>query len=143
MKIQLMWGLFPFSVDTIPHELFKLSTSYKYAENSRVGETNSLQYLGKNNDIVTLEGALFPLITGGRNIVELFKVQAELGTAFPLIEGTGRIYGMFVCTSVEETSKYLEANNAANRIDFTIAFKRDGDESFSLGGIVSSLVSLI
>ena len=140
----MMWGLFPFSADSIPYEEFDLSTSFKYAENSKVGAPNSLQYLGKGNDEITLKGVLLPLVTGGRNVVDIFKMQAEMGYAFPLIESSGRIHGTFVCTSVTETSKYFESNAAPNRIDFTISFKRDDDSALNYASILTTqLVSLI
>lgn len=144
MQISMMWGLFPFSVQTMPHEEFEKTTTFKYAENNRIGKSNSLQFMGKGNDEITLKGVLFPMVTGGRNVVDLFKIQSELGIAFPLIESSGRIHGTFVCTSVAETCKYLESNNAPNRIDFTISFKRSGDDILDYASIITTqLVSLI
>ncbi|EAN5458940.1 oxidoreductase [Salmonella enterica] len=50
--------------------------------------------------------------------------MADTGKAWPLIEGTGFIYGMFVITSLSRTRTFLSPNGHACKIEFTLTLKR-------------------
>jgi phage protein U len=54
--------------------------------------------------------------------------MADSGQAWMLVQGTGRIYGTYVITSMTEGRTIFEANGDAARIDFSITLKRT-DES--------------
>ncbi len=49
--------------------------------------------LGPDNDQLTLSGVLMPEVTGGRLSLLALELMAEQGKAWPLIEGSGTIYG--------------------------------------------------
>ncbi|MOA68720.1 Phage P2 GpU [compost metagenome] len=50
--------------------------------------------------------------------------MADTGLSWPLIEGTGFIYGMFVITSLSKTRTVFFKDGAARRIEFTLSLKR-------------------
>ncbi|ECF6066090.1 oxidoreductase [Salmonella enterica subsp. diarizonae] len=50
--------------------------------------------------------------------------MADTGKAWPLIEGTGFIYGMFVITSLSRTRTFFSPNGHASKIEFTLTLKR-------------------
>lgn len=52
---------------------------------------------------MTLSGVLLPELTGGRLSLLALEVMANQGKAWPLIEGSGMIYGMFVVESLSLT----------------------------------------
>ncbi len=45
-------------------------------------------------------------VTGGRWSLLTLQLMAEQGQAWPLIEGTGTIYGMFVIESISKHSEF-------------------------------------
>lgn len=140
MKIQMMWGFFPFSLESLPYEQFSKKTNYKYGSNSRVGTRDAQQFLGAGDETIVLSGKLLPMITGGRNAVELLKLQASSGKPFPLIERTGRIHGNYICVNTNEVARQFEHTGAPHIVDFTLEFKRVGDDLLGTMGVITSQI---
>lgn len=129
-------GLFVFMLETVPYQELHLQRSWRFPSNSRVGLRPSLQFAGPDTDTLTLSGVLLPELTGGRLSLYALEQIAELGRAWPLIEGSGTIYGMFVIESLSQTKAEFFSNGACRRIEFTLTLKR-ADES--LGEMFGSL----
>ncbi|GAA5104389.1 phage tail protein [Wohlfahrtiimonas larvae] len=140
MKIQMVWGFFPFSLESLPYEKFDKKSGYKYAFNSRVGTSDAPQFLGKGEEIITLTGKLLPFVTGGRNAIELLRLQASSGQGFPLIERTGRIHGNYICLNADEVARQFEHTGAPHIVDFSIQFRRVGDDLLGAMGVITSQV---
>lgn len=79
---------------------------------------------------------LLPEITGGRLSLFALEQIAELGRAWPLIEGSGTIYGMIVIESLSQTKADFFSNGVCRRIEFTLTLKRTDE---SLGEMFGSL----
>ncbi|EMZ3830149.1 phage tail protein [Salmonella enterica] len=92
--------------------------------NSRVGQRPATQFLGVDEETITLSGELYPELTGGTLSLMTLQWMADTGKAWPLIEGTGFIYGMFVITSLSRTRTFFSPNGHASKIEFTLTLKR-------------------
>ena len=101
-----------------------------------MGLRPSTQFLGPENDTLTLSGTLIPELTGGRLSLFALEQMAELGKAWPLIEGSGTIFGMFVIESLSQTRSEFFRDGACRRIEFTLTLKRVDE---SLGEMFGSL----
>ena len=123
-------GMFVFMLKTVPYQELQLQRSWRFPANSRVGVRPSLQFLGPDNDTLTLSGVLLPEIFGGRLTLYALEQIAELGRAWPLIEGSGTIYGMYVIESLSQTKAEFFSNGECRRIEFTLTLKR-ADESLA------------
>ncbi|EQC0318709.1 phage tail protein, partial [Yersinia enterocolitica] len=88
------------------------------------------QFLGVDSEKITLSGVLLPELTGGRLSLLALEVMANQGKAWPLIEGSGMIYGMFVVESLSLTRSLFFADGSARRIEFTLNLLRV-DESLT------------
>jgi len=55
--------------------------------------------------------------------------MAGTGGAWPLIEGSGRIYGLWVIESITETKTLFFQDGTPRRIEFSIALKRVDDDT--------------
>ena len=88
------------------------------------------QFLGVNEEKITLSGVLMPEITGGKLSLMALNLMADEGKAWPLLEGSGTIYGMFVVNSVSETHTEFFSNGAPRKIEFTLTLTRV-DESLA------------
>ncbi len=143
MKIQMVWGFFPFSLESLPYEGFSKKGSYKYGSNSRVGARDAKQFLGPGEETVILTGKLLPMITGGRNAIELLRLQASFGQGFPLIERTGRIHGNYICVNADEVARQFEHTGAPHVVDFSLEFKRVGDDMLGALGMITSQISVL
>ncbi len=66
---------------------------------------------------ITLQGVLLPALAGGVLSLDTLRSMADTGKAYPLIEGTGRIYGVWVIESLSETRTIFFGDGAARRIE--------------------------
>ncbi|MCO7508937.1 phage tail protein [Serratia fonticola] len=128
--MMLILGLFVFRLQTLPYQTMQRNVDYRWSSNSRIGLRPALQFLGVGEEKITLSGVLMPEITGGKVSLQLLDAMAAEGRAWPMLEGTGTIYGMFVVNSVSETRTEFFSDGSARRIEFSLTLTRV-DESLS------------
>ena len=128
--MMMVLGLYVFMLRTVPYQELQYQRSWRHAANSRVNRCPSTQFLGPDNDMLTLSGVLMPEITGGRLSLLALEQMAEQGKAWPLIEGSGTIYGMYVIEGLNQTKTEFFCDGMPRRIEFTLSLKRV-DESLS------------
>lgn len=140
----LILGMFVFKLDTLPYQSFQRQIAWRHPTNSRVGTSPASQFLGRDNDKITLDGVLLPELTGGTVSLALLEAMADGGKAWPLIEGTGMIYGMFVVESLNTTRTVFFRDGAARKIEFSLSLKRvDESRTELIGRIGANLRSLV
>ncbi|MGO3395548.1 MAG: phage tail protein [Serratia proteamaculans] len=122
--MMMVLGLFVFMRQTAPYQNFEQQIGWRHPSNSRVGQRPATQFLGQDDETITLSGTLLPEFTGGTLSLEALRLMADTGLSWPLIEGTGFIYGMFVITSLSKTRTVFFKDGAARRIEFTLSLKR-------------------
>lgn len=133
-------GLFIFQLRTVPYQELQRQSEWRHAANSRLGCRPVRQYIGPGNDSITLSGTLKPEITGGPVTLDMLRVMADTGRAWLLMEGSGKIYGMYVIEKISETKKDFFKDGAARTIDFTIELARIDDSRMDLLGDIVSVV---
>lgn len=101
--MMLALGMFVFMRQTLPYQTLQRDAEYRWPSNSRVGKRDAFQFLGVGEEKITLAGMLYPELTGGRMTMTTIRLMAEEGRAWPLLDGTGMIYGMYVINSVSDT----------------------------------------
>jgi len=126
----LTLGFFVFQLQTVPYQSLQRSVDYRWPSNSRIGQRPTVQFLGVSEEKITLSGVLMPEITGGRLSLLALNVMADEGKAWPLLEGSGTIYGMFVVNSISETRTEFFSDGSARKIEFTLTLTRV-DESLT------------
>jgi phage protein U len=138
-------GLFVFATATLPYQQLQRTTSWRHPSNSRLGLRPARQFMGPGDDSITLSGTLYPELTGGRVSLAMVRAMAETGKAWPLIEGSGAFYGLWVVESIDETGSVFFADGSARKIDFSLKLARKDDEAVDnmLGSISSSLLAML
>ncbi|WP_192457697.1 phage tail protein [Musicola keenii] len=126
--MMMMLGLFPFMLSTTPYQSLEQQLTWRHVKNERVGKFARYQYVGPGDDKVTLSGELYPEITGGDMSLSMLTAMASTGKAWPLIEGTGRIYGMYVITGINETRSLFFDNGKARHISFSLSLERVNED---------------
>lgn len=136
-------GMFVFTLKTVPYQELQQQKEWRHASNNRVGKRPSLQFVGPDTDTITLSGVLMPAITGGSLSMLALETMAETGKGWPLIEGSGTIYGMYVISSMSRTKSEFFSDGAPRKVEFTITLKRV-DESLSemLGDLSGQMIQL-
>ncbi|WP_201779376.1 phage tail protein [Chromobacterium subtsugae] len=136
-------GLFVFMMDTLPYQDFKQKYAWRWPANGRVGRRPAYQFLGADEETISLSGRLLPELTGGDTSLTLLKLMADQGKAWPLIEGTGAIYGFYVVESLDITRQDFFSDGKARALDFTLALKRVDDSLLdSLGALARGVLEL-
>lgn len=116
-------GLFVFSLRTASYQELQRVTNWRHPSNSRVGDSPAYQFIGKGEDTITLKGSIMHELTGSRNTLETVRSMGDTGKAYTLIEGTGKLYGLVIIESLDDTKTFFFEDGAARKTDFTITLK--------------------
>lgn len=133
-SMMMTLGMFVFSLPTLAYQDFSRQTSYRHASQSRIGVRPGSQYLGPGDDKITLSGWFSPELSHGLISMDTLRLMANQGEAWPLIEGTGRIYGLWVIEDLEEKKTIFFPDGMPRRIEFTLQLKRVDDNRVDLLG---------
>ncbi|MFZ5548065.1 MAG: phage tail protein [Pseudomonadota bacterium] len=121
------FGQFTFSLETLAYQQLERAAEWRHPSNSLVGAAPASQFTGPGDDTTTLNGTLHPAFKGDPQSLDLLREMANSGKAWPLVSGTGRVYGAYVITSLREAETNHLANGTPTRIDFTLMLKRVDD----------------
>lgn len=130
----LALGMFVFMRQTLPHQTLQRDAEYRWPSNSRVGKRDSFQFLGPGEEKISLAGTLYPELTGGKLTMTAIRLMADQGCAWPLLDGTGTIYGMYVINNISETGSLFFADGTPRKIDFTLTLTRVDESLAALYG---------
>ena len=136
-------GMFIFSLETLAYQELQRQTEWRHGSTSRIGTNPARQFLGRGEDSISMPGILLPALAGSPLSLDTLRAMADTGKAWPLIEGTGRILGIWVIENISETKTLFFQDGAARRIEFTIALKRIDDGRVDLLGAAVSTASNI
>lgn len=122
--MMLTLGFFVFERRTLPYQSLKHDASYTWGANERIGQRGAYQFTGIGEESVSLTGTVYSEMTGGKVSLYLLRLMAESGVPWPLLDGNGIPYGIFVITKVSETGTEHLPDGTARKIDFTVELKR-------------------
>ncbi|KAF0810425.1 phage P2 GpU protein [Alcanivorax sp. S71-1-4] len=129
-------GMFVFQRSSVPYQELNRQTDWRHASNARLGARPVRQYIGPGDDNITLSGELRPEITGGSMSLDALRAMGDTGKAYVLIDGTGRLYGLYEVDSLSETQREFFEDGTPRAIRFSLALRR------SDAGIVDNLGNL-
>lgn len=127
-------GMFIFSLPTLAYQELQRQTDWRHPSSSRVGTNPARQFAGRGDDIITLPGVVLPELAGTPISLDALRYMADTGKAWPLVEGTGRILGIWVIESITETRTLFFQDGAARRIEFSIKLTRIDDGKIDMLG---------
>ncbi|WP_312668991.1 phage tail protein [Stutzerimonas nitrititolerans] len=120
-------GMFIFSLETLAYQEFQRQTAWRHGKTARIGTNPARQFMGRDDDTITLPGVLLPALAGAQISLDTLRYMADTGKAWPLVEGTGKIYGTWVIESLSETRTLFFRDGQARRIEFTLSLVRIDD----------------
>lgn len=126
-------GQFVFSLNTLAYQEMQRQTNWRHGANSRIGARAALQFMGPGDDTITLPGVILPEF-GQRTSLDEVHDMADTGEPFVLVDGAGRVYGLFVITDKSETGSVFDQLGRPKRIEFSITLKRVDDNTISTSG---------
>lgn len=143
ISLMMILGLFPFGMKTTPYQQLQKQMSWRHPSTSRVGKRPARQFVGPGDSTITLSGVLYPEITGGKISLMALELMADTGKAWPLIEGTGLYYGLYVIEELSQTDSVFFPDGAPRKIEFSMKLTRVDDEPNMLGQISNSLLGAL
>lgn len=126
--MMMILGMFPFALQTTPYQTSNQVNTWRHVKNDRVGKSPRYQYIGPDEEPITLSGTLYPEISGGDVSLTTLETMAYTGRAWPLIEGTGKIYGMYVIDGLTQNRTEFFQDGKARKIDFTLSLKKVSED---------------
>ena len=135
--MQMVLGGFVFTMQTATFQTLKFNTRWKWVENDRAGNSPAYQYNGRGQQTMSLDGDLFPEITGGRLSLDALRALADTGLAWPLIDGEGFLYGAWFIGEIDEQRHNMFADGAPRKITFSVALTRYDSSQIDKLGVLS------
>jgi phage protein U len=132
--MMLALGMFVFSLHTAAYQEMQRQTDWRHASNNRIGAGPARQFLGRGEDAITLPGVILPELAGSVLSLDALRLMANTGKAWPMVEGSGRIYGLWVIESLSETKTLFFRDGTPRRIEFNLNLKRIDDDRIDLLG---------
>lgn len=120
-------GMFIFEIPTLAHDELQRKAQWVHARSGRVGARDATQYVGPGAETVSLSGAVYSEITDGAVCIDELRAMADDGDAYPLLDGTGLVFGNYVIETIDERHAGIMADGRARRIDFAIDLLRVDD----------------
>ncbi|WP_433589642.1 phage tail protein [Pseudomonas koreensis] len=136
--MMLALGMFVFSLSTAAYQELQRQTEWRHASSSRVGAAPAHQFVGRGEDSITLPGVILPELAGSALSLDALRLMANTGKAWPMVEGSGRIYGLWIIESLSETKTIFFRDGTPRRIEFTLSLKRIDDNRIDLIGAGTS-----
>ncbi len=121
-------GMFIFDLPTLAHNELQRRASWRHTRSARVGARDATQYVGPGEETVSLSGAVYAEIADGRVSIDDLRDMAASGEAWPLLDGTGTLFGDYVIEAIDERHAHLMTGGRAQRIDFAIDLLRVDDQ---------------
>lgn len=140
--MMMIYGMFVFSIPTATYQSLQRSNTWNHASNNRVGDMPAYQYVGKGEDSITLEGSIVPEFGAPMSLTAM-RLMADTGKSFPLISGTGKIYGLWVIESLSETQTYFFKNGKPRLVEFSLTLKKTQTAGVLVGNVLGSIVGSI
>lgn len=126
--MMMILGMFVFALKTIPFQSLEQGSNWRHVKNDRVGKSPRYQYIGPGEDNITLSGEVYQEISSGDLSLSALRAMAYTGKAWPLIDGSGTIYGMYVITRINETRTDFFSDGKARKIAFTLNLERVSED---------------
>ena len=138
--MMLSIGLFVFEIHTAAYQQLQHATSQRWAANNRIGARPAYQYLGPGEESVTLNGTLYPEVTGGLFDLSMLEKMAASGKAHTLIGGDGSLHGLWFIDTITSTQTVFFKDGRPRKIDFTLQMKRTDDDRVDRLGELSGYI---
>lgn len=118
------WGVLQFEVMPLNLHEADHETATDWAHKEIAGAAIYREWVGENDETLTVRGRLFPYRIGGMSNIELFEAQRRGGIANMLIRGDGSVLGWFVCEKLVRAHTYLSSQGVGQQISFEAVLVR-------------------
>lgn len=140
--MMMIFGMFVFSMNTAAYQQLQRTTQWRHASSDRVGDMPAYQFVGRGEDTITLEGSIVPQF-GMPSSITALRAMGDTGKAFALISGTGKVFGMYILTDLQETQTVFFKDGIPRQIDFNLTLRQVQPTTSTVGNVVGSLLGFL
>ena len=134
--------MFPFSIPTAVYQQLQRSTNWRHPSNSRVGDMPAYQFIGRGEDTISLEGSIVPEF-GSQMSITALRVMGDTGKAWPLISGTGKVFGLYHIDDLQETQTIFFPEEKKKKIEFSLKMTQAQKPGTLIGNTAGKLIGLL
>lgn len=125
----LTLGPYTFALSTAAYQSLERQTAWEWATQERTGRAPARQFTGPGDDRITLEGTIYPQFRGGLRQMDRLRAEAGRGVPHLLMDGTGRVLGLWVVEAITERHGGPDREGNPRRIDFTLTLGAYGEDA--------------
>ena len=140
--MMMIFGVFIFSLKTASYDQLQRKTAWRHASNARVGDMPASQFLGRGDDTITLSGSIVPEF-GSQMSISALRLMGDTGTAFPLIGGKGKVFGLYRIDDLQETQTYFFKDGKPRKIEFSMTLTQTMKAGTLVGNTLGRMVGLV
>lgn len=135
--------------DTPNFQSINRDTSYSWTAQPRLGRDLAMQFTGPSEDVISVEGVLYPFMFGGVKTIAALRESGRAGKPLDLVRYygfsdpseksnsampsvmMGSVLGKYVIRRVRTAETKIGSIGAANKIEFTIELAFFGEDQTS------------
>ena len=125
----LALGDYRFSLSTAAYRELRRETAWRWESQPRLGRPPAWQFLGRGEDVVRLNGVIYPHFRGGLGQVEAMRMAADRAEPLLLVAGDGTVMGRWVVRRIAETQAETWADGRPKRQSFELELAAYGDDA--------------
>jgi phage protein U len=118
------WGDLRFDVEPFNVHETDHATDTDWARKEIVGAAIYREWVGENDEEITLRGRVFPYRIGGLSELEIMEACRYHGVANTLIRGDGQMLGWYVIEQLARAHRFLGAEGVGQLVNFEATFAR-------------------
>lgn len=127
-RIMMALGDFRFEVGTAAYQQLSRSQSYRWEKQGRIGRLPAMQFTGADLQAVEMKGTIYPAFRGGLGQTQAMREMAGKGEPLDLVDGTGKVWGLYVILDVAEDQSVFLDDGRPRRVDFTLKLSEYGED---------------
>lgn len=117
-------GTYRFALDSAAYQELTRQSEYRWARQERIGRNDALQYTGPGAETMEMRGVIYPHFRGGLGQLDSMRATAGLGLPMLLVDGRGRILGLWCIEAVSEQQAIFAARGAPLKQEFDMRITR-------------------
>lgn len=127
-KIMMGLGNYRFSLNTSVWQELRRNTSSRWQTVDRLHRLPARQYLGPGEDVIDIDGVVYPESIEDVQQFDDLRKQAGRGEPLQLVDGLGYVWGQWVVLQVNEKRMVLAPNGQPRKLSFTMRLARYGED---------------
>lgn len=122
--VMMRLGTLKFSLRRAAYQELTRTSEWRWARQERIGTNDALQYTGIGPETVQLSGAVFPTFVGSVRQIDRMRTLATMAIPMPMVDGMGRVWGLWVITGLRETQSVFAGRGAPLRQEYDLTLNR-------------------